>query len=341
MKIHACGLCHSDVSGVNGTIPYPLPCVLGHEGAGILEAAGPGSVWKTGDRAILTLVHPCNRCSSCLAARPSLCTTRSKFAKGRVTDKSGKRINPFIGLGCMADYAVVSDFALVRAPDNMPLNMGALVSCGVTTGAGASMNRAKIQPGSSCCVVGCGGVGLSAIQGARICGAKQIIAVDTLDFKLSAAKKFGATHTVNAKDVPDAVKEVMKLSNGGTDYGLEAVGSATTAKLAIDVIKPGGLGVIVGVAPQDADMTMKVNYFLSEKMVTGSTMGSSVPANFVPLLCDLYKKGDLLLDELVSKYYPIKEAPTAFDDLAKGGNLRGVFAMHELSYLVTDSSSKL
>jgi len=302
---------------------------------------GPNSMWKVGDRAILTLIQPCNQCDRCLAGQPSLCRRGpGGWPQGRVLDSSGASMGTFFGLGCMAEFAVVSDNALVSADADMPLDKGALVSCGVTTGAGASINRAKVQPGSSCCVVGCGGVGLNAIQGARICGAKQIIAVDVMPSKLEAAKKFGATHIVNAKEVPDVVKEVVKLSKGGADYSFEAIGSAQTAKTTIDVVRPGGLAVMVGIAKQTEELTMIVNTLLTEKMITGSVMGSSVPSIFVPMLCDLYKKGDLLLDELVSKYYHIADARKAFDDLDTGSNLRGVFVMHELRHLA-EGSSKL
>ena len=194
MKVQACGLCHSDVSCANGKMAHPLPAVLGHEGAGIIESVGAGVVnWKVGDRAILTLVMPCNNCGVCLYGRPSLCVNK-KMNTTAVAMADGKNCFPFTGLGCMADYCVVSHQALIKCPDSMPIEKAALVSCGVTTGCGAAMNRAKCTPGSSCCVVGCGGVGLSAIQGARICGAKQIIAVDMAESKLDAARAMGATH---------------------------------------------------------------------------------------------------------------------------------------------------
>lgn len=345
VKMHACGLCQSDIGGISGKVTFPIvkpPFVLGHEGAGVVEAVGPGSRWKVGDRAILTLVQPCNKCDACLAGLPSRCRdVMREGPKGRVLNSAGAVLGIFCRLGCMADYAVVNDNALVQAPEGMPLDKGALVSCGVTTGAGAAINRAQIRPGSCCCVVGCGGVGLSAIQGARICGAKQIIAVDIVPSKLEAAKRLGATHIVNSKEAANPAKEISKLSRGGVDYGFEAIGSGKTAKIMIDSLKPAGLGVIVGVAGPKEEITMKVDSFLTEKTVTGSLMGSAVPSVFVPMLCDLYKNGDLLLDELISKYYSLGDAQLAIDDLASGSNLRGVLVMNELAGLASAASSKL
>lgn len=336
LEVHACGMCHSDLSVVNRRIPYPLPNLLGHEGAGVVEAVGEGVTdWKVGDRAILTMVLPCNRCADCLSSRPSLCKKRGQHMPvGRVLDASGKTLTPMAGLGCMAEYAVVNQVALIRVREDMPLDKGALVSCGVTTGVGAVMNCAKMEPGSSCCVIGCGGVGISAIQGAKISGASQIIAVDTMPSKLTAAKQFGATHCVNAKTVQNVVKEVARLSGGGTDYSFEAIGMPQTAEQAIEAVRAGGTAVIVGVADQKDRAKLKlakINFL--ETVVKGSFMGSSVPMRFVPMLCDLYKKGDLLLDEFVSQYYSIQQACTAFDDLTSGVGLRGVIVMHQLQGL--------
>jgi len=343
LEVHACGMCHSDLSVVNRRIPYPLPNLLGHEGAGMVEAVGDGVTdWKVGDRAILTMVLPCNRCADCLCSRPSLCKMRGQHMPvGRVLDTSGNTLTPMGGLGCMAEYAVVSQAALIRVPEYMPLEKGALVSCGVTTGVGAVMNCAKMPPGSSCCVIGCGGVGLSAIQGARISGASQIIAVDTMPSKLTAAKQFGATDCVDAKSVKNVVKEIARLSGGGTDFSFEAIGLPQTAEQAIEAVRAGGTAVIVGVADQKDRAKLKlakINFL--ETVVKGSFMGSSVPMRFVPLLCDLYKKGDLLLDEFVSRYYNIQEACTAFEDLASGVGLRGVVVMHQLQGLAEQPTPK-
>ena len=344
LAVHACGLCQSDLSAMNGKLPFPLPLVLGHEGSGVIESVGDGvKGWKAGDRAILTLVMPCNCRQHCLGGRPSLCSNK-QLPKGRVADHAGKIVTPFMGLGCMADYCVVHTSALIRADDQIPLEKAALISCGVTTGTGAVMNRAKLTAGSSCCVIGCGGVGLSVVQGARISGASQIIAVDTEPSKLAAAISFGATHTVNAKETKNVTKAIRQLTGGGgTDYGFEAVGSPETAQHMINAVKPGGMGCIVGVGYPTDELHLKMNMLtFQEKVVTGSMMGSSIPAVFVPLLSSLYQKGDLLLDEMISKYYDLADAEAAFAELQVGLNLRGVFVMNDLRGLAARSpTSKL
>eukprot|EP00747_Dinoflagellata_sp_TGD_P182168 gnl/TRDRNA2_/TRDRNA2_36286_c0_seq1.p1 gnl/TRDRNA2_/TRDRNA2_36286_c0~~gnl/TRDRNA2_/TRDRNA2_36286_c0_seq1.p1 ORF type:complete len:377 (-),score=73.19 gnl/TRDRNA2_/TRDRNA2_36286_c0_seq1:128-1258(-) len=342
LKVHACGLCMSDVSAMAGKIGAQLPFVLGHEGAGVIEAVGEGvSNWKVGDRTILTLVNPCNRCVYCMEGRQSLCT-KKVGPKDKVFGHDGKKVDAFAALGCMAEYAVVHSNSCIPVVDDMPLAQGALVSCGVTTGAGAVMNRAKLRVGSSCCVFGCGGVGLSAIQGARMCGAKQIIAVDMLPSKLEAARRFGATHVINAKEAKNVAKEVVKLSAGGVDYGLDCIGIPKVAQDMINGVKPGGTAVMVGVHKFGENITFNANMpIFSEKIITGSFMGSSIPSHFVPLLVELYKKGDLKLDELISRYYKINDAQAAFDDLAAGSNLRGVIVMNDLAELATGVPAKL
>lgn len=348
LKVHACGICSSDIAFMTGKIPSPLPLIIGHEGAGVVEAVGegvsmlPGSV-KVGDWAVLTLVAPCNRCNLCRSGRPSICSDRTALPVNKVLDAAGKPMSIMTGIGCMAEYVVVSEGSVVKVGKDVPLQKCCLVSCGVTTGCGAAMNRAKVNPGSSCCVLGCGGVGLNAIQGCRICGAGQIIAVDTLPSKLEAARRFGATHTVNAKEVKDVVSEVKKITGGrGADYGFEVIGLTSTAQQAVDVLCPGGLAVMVGLTkPEESIPVRPLELLTTEKMVTGSLMGSGVPAVQVPLLIELYKNGMLMLDELVSRYYHLKDAQAAIDDLLAGNNLRGVLVMHDLESLASRGASRL
>lgn len=264
------------------------------------------------------------------------------MAQGKILDGAGKAITAMTGLGCMAEYVVVSEGSLVKVGKDVPLQKCALVSCGVTTGVGAAMNRAKVNPGSSCTIVGCGGVGLNAIQGCRICGAGQIVAVDTLPSKLEAAKRFGATHTINAKEVENVVKEIRKITGGGSDFGFEVIGLKETAQQTCDAVRPGGMAVMVGLTkPTDTVALRPLELLTTEKVITGSFMGSGVPAVQVPLLIDLYKKGTLMLDELVSRYYNIQDAKTAIDDLLAGSNLRGVIVMHDLESLAASSPSRL
>jgi S-(hydroxymethyl)glutathione dehydrogenase/alcohol dehydrogenase len=243
--------------------------------------------------------------------------------KHRTHDTAGKALNIFSGCGSMAEYATVSAENLIRIDPKIPLDCAALVGCGVTTGVGAVFNTAKVQPGSSVAVFGCGGVGLSVIQGARIAGAEKIIAIDTLDAKLQMAKQFGATDTLSAKE--DAVKALKKMTGGGPDYAFECVGSGELAGTAYKAIRRGGLAVVVGVAkPSDSTSLRTMTLPFEEKTITGSYFGSCVPRVDFPRMLALYLAGQLKLEELITKRYSIAEAPQAFADLESGRNARGV-----------------
>jgi len=330
VKLGACGVCHSDLSAINGTIALPLPLVLGHEGAGTIEETGEGvSDLAKGDHVVFSFIYMCGKCRFCLAGRPVLCLEQGKAlttplaGKHRTHDAGGKPLNIFSGCGSMAEYATVSAENLIRIDPKIPLDCAALVGCGVTTGVGAVFNTAKVQPGSSVAVFGCGGVGLSAIQGARIAGAEKIIAIDTLDAKLQMAKQFGATDTLSAKE--DAVKALKKMTGGGPDYAFECVGSGELAGVAYRAIRRGGLAVVVGVAkPSDSTSLRTMTLPFEEKTITGSYFGSCVPRIDFPRMLALYLAGQLKLEELITRRYAIGEAPQAFADLESGRNARGV-----------------
>jgi S-(hydroxymethyl)glutathione dehydrogenase/alcohol dehydrogenase len=330
VKLGACGVCHSDLSAVNGTIGLPLPLVLGHEGAGVVEEVGEGvSELKKGDHVVFSFVYMCGRCRFCVAGRPVLCLEQGKAlttpleGTPRTHDKAGKPLNIFSGCGAMAEYATVSVENLVRIDPKIPFDCAALVGCGVTTGVGAVFNTAKVQPGSSVAVFGCGGVGLSVIQGARIAGAERIIAIDTLAPKLEMAKKFGATDVLLFGD--DVVKPLKKLTGGGPDYAFECVGSGELAGAAYRAIRRGGLAVVVGVAkPGDSTAIRTMTLPFEEKTITGSYFGSCVPRVDFPRMLSLYLAGRLQLEELITRRYAIAEAPQAFADLQSGRNARGV-----------------
>ena len=222
VKMGACGVCHSDLSAINGTIPLPLPLVLGHEAAGVVEEVGEGvSGLAKGDHVVFSFIYMCGKCRFCVSGRPVLCLEQGKAlttpleGTPRTHDAAGKPLNIFSGCGTMADYATVSAENLIKIDPKIPMECAALVGCAVTTGVGAVFNTAKVAPGSTVAVFGCGGVGLSAIQGARIAGAERIIAVDTLEPKLAMAKQFGATDVVLFKE--DPVKELKKMTGGGPD----------------------------------------------------------------------------------------------------------------------------
>src|SRR5919109_4551148 len=330
VRLAACGVCHSDLSAITGTIALPLPLVLGHEGAGVVEDVGEGVVdFAKGDHVIFSFIYMCGKCRFCVAGRPVLCLEQGKAlttpleGSPRAHDGKGAPLNIFSGCGAMAEYATVSAENLIKVDPKIPAECAALVGCGVTTGVGAVFNTAKVQPGASVAVFGCGGVGLSVIQGARIAGAERIIAIDTLEAKLAMAKRFGATDVLLATD--DPVKALKKLTGGGPDYAFECVGSGELAASAYRAIRRGGLAVVVGVAkPSDSTSLRTMTLPFEEKTITGSYFGSCVPRVDFPRMLALYLKGELKLEELITRRYPIAEAPQAFADLQAGKNARGV-----------------
>lgn len=335
VRLNACGVCHSDLSAITGTIALPLPLVLGHEGAGVVEEVGEGVTdFAKGDHVIFSFVYMCGKCRFCLSGRPVLCLDQGKAlttpleGTPRVHDTSGKALNIFSGCGAMAEYATVSAENLIRIDPKIPLEVAALVGCGVTTGVGAVFNTAKVVPGSSVAVFGCGGVGLSVIQGARIAGADRIIAIDTLEAKLAMAKQFGATDTILGKPGEDPTKALKKLTGGGPDYAFECVGSGELAASAYKAIRRGGLAVVVGVAkPSDSTSIRSMTLVFEEKTITGSYFGSCVPRIDFPRMLALYLKGELKLEELITRRYRIDEAAQAFADLESGRNARGVILL--------------
>ncbi|MFN2645347.1 MAG: zinc-binding dehydrogenase [Burkholderiales bacterium] len=332
VRLAACGVCHSDLSAITGTIALPLPLVLGHEGAGVVEDVGEGvTEFVRGDHVIFSFIYMCGKCRFCVSGRPVLCLEQGKAlttpleGTPRVRDKSGAPLNIFSGCGAMAEYATVSAENLIKVDPKIPPECAALVGCGVTTGVGAVFNTAKVAPGSSVAVFGCGGVGLSVIQGARIAGAERIIAIDTLEAKLAMAKQFGATDVLAAKAGEDPTKTLKKLTGGGPDYAFECVGSGELAATAYRAIRRGGLAVVVGVAkPADATSIRTMTLPFEEKTITGSYFGSCVPRVDFPRMLALYLKGELKLEELITRRYRIDEAPQAFSDLEAGRNARGV-----------------
>ena len=332
VKLGACGVCHSDLSAITGTIALPLPLVLGHEGAGVVDEVGEGvSGLAKGDHVIFSFVYMCGKCRFCVAGRPVLCLEQGKAlttpleGTPRVRDARGEPLNIFSGCGAMAEYATVSAENLIRIDPKIPLDCAALVGCGVTTGVGAVFNTAKVEPGSSVAVFGCGGVGLSVIQGARIAGAGQIIAIDTLPAKLEMARKFGATETVLPAKDEDVVKILKKLTGGGPDYAFECVGSGDLAGVAYRAIRRGGTAVVVGVARPTENIALRtMTLVFDEKTLTGSYFGSCVPRVDFPRMLGLYLGGQLKLDEMITRRYPVDEAPQAFADLESGKNARGV-----------------
>lgn len=332
IKLAACGVCHSDLSATNGTIRFPPPVVLGHEGAGVIVAVGQGvTEYALGDHVLSSFVSMCGKCRYCQTGRPQLCDQAAKAAISlpdgtvRTRDLSGNPLNVFSGCGVMAEYATLHTDNVVKIAKDVPLDRAALIGCGVMTGVGAVVNTAKVEAGSVTVVFGCGGVGLNAIQGCAISGAAMIVAVDTSDAKLEMARQFGATHTVNTKSEEDLVKALRKLTGGGADYAFECVGMGEIAAQAYGVLRKGGKAVVVGVAnAKDMTSIRTASLTFEEKTITGSYFGSARPREDFPRLIGLYRAKRLKLDELITRTYTIDEAPQAFADLAEGRNARGV-----------------
>ena len=330
VKVGACGVCHSDLSATNGTIPMPPPLILGHEAAGEVVEVGEGvTTLAKGDHVVSSFIYMCGKCRFCSAGRPVLCVEQGKAITTlpdgtlRTRDQRGNFLNIFSGCGVMAEYATVHVDNLVKIDPKIPYDRAALVGCAVTTGVGAVFNTARVQPGSSVAVFGCGGVGLNVIQGARIAGAQRIIAIDVSEEKLAMARKFGATDVIKGTDDPS--KTLKKLTGGGPDYAFECVGNGELAATAYRSIRRGGLAVVVGVAkPGDSTSVRTMTLPFEEKTLTGSYFGSCVPRIDFPRMLDLYTGGRLMLDELITRRYAVADAAQAFADLESGRNARGV-----------------
>jgi Zn-dependent alcohol dehydrogenase len=332
VRMAACGVCHSDLSATNGTLTYPLPLVLGHEGAGIIVAIGEGvDQYAVGDHVVSSFVSMCGHCHYCQTGRPQLCVQSLKSlytlpdGTVRTRDAAGKDLNVFCGCGVMAEMATVHQGNVVKVDQQMPLDRAALISCGVMTGVGAAVNTAQVEAGSIAVVFGCGGVGLNAIQGCAIAGAGVIVAVDTTDDKLELAKQFGATHGFNITGQENPGKALFKLTGGGADYAFDCVGVGKISEMAWGVLRRGGTAVIVGISNAKDQITLNAQQVAtSEKTLTGSYYGSARPQLDFPRLIGLYRSGRLKLDELITRTYGIDDAPQAFADLNAGKQGRGV-----------------
>jgi Zn-dependent alcohol dehydrogenase len=335
VRLAACGVCHSDLSATNGTIPLAPPLVLGHEGAGVVVEVGEGVTdVAVGDHVISTFVSMCGRCRYCVTGRPVLCDqavrTGTTLPDGStpVRDARGEAIGVFSGCGVMAEHATLHIDSVVKIDADFPLDRAALLGCGVMTGVGAVFNTARLEPGSTAVVFGAGGVGLNVIQACAIVGAALIVAVDPQDSKLQLAHRFGATHALNPTGESNVVRTLRKLTGGGADYAFECVGRGETVAQAYGALGRGGTAIVVGVAPpKDQTSIPTATLTFAEKTLKGSYFGSARPRQDFPRLVALHRAGKLLLDELITTRYTIDEAPRAFADLAAGRNARGMIVL--------------
>jgi S-(hydroxymethyl)glutathione dehydrogenase/alcohol dehydrogenase len=325
----ATGVCHSDLHVVDGLGRFPLdrPYVLGHEGAGIVEAVGSDvTAVRVGDHVVACLSGFCGNCVQCLSGHPNLCSggivTRPDQAAPRLSQR-GRPFRQFLSISSYAERMLLHENSVVRIDPELPLDRAALVGCGVLTGVGAALRSAGLQPGQSVAVFGCGGVGLSIIQGARIGGARQIIGIDVFAGKLELAKRVGATHVVNSAE-DDAVKAVRALSGGGVDHAFEAVGVAALVRQAIESLAIRGTATIVGVLPPDAMIEFPWMAIRPECKVQTSRMGSNRFRTDIPLYLDFYRQGRLMLDELVTKRGRLDDINDAFRAMKAGEVARTV-----------------
>ena len=329
VRVAAAGLCHSDLHFMEGKYPCPCPTVLGHESAGVVEAVGDGVHYlRPGDHVISCLSVYCGTCEYCLTGRLYVCqnriaTERAAGAAPRLTRNGGELVNQFFRLSSFAEQILVHEHALVKIDNDMPLDRAALIGCGVTTGLGAVFNTAKVPVGSTVAVIGCGGIGLNAIQGARIAGAGRIIAIDMNAAKLEMAQDFGATDVVDASD-GDAVAKVKELTKGGVEFSFEAIGLKTAAEQAFAMLAPSGVATVIGMIPVGQNIEIPGHMLLGDRRIQGSNMGSNRFRVDMPRYVDLYMQGRLKLDELVSARIKLDEVNEGFAAMKRGNIARSV-----------------
>jgi alcohol dehydrogenase len=332
LKVAAAGLCHSDLSVINGDRPRPLPMALGHEAAGVVEEIGPGVDDLTkGDHVVMVFVPSCGHCLPCAEGRPALCepgaaanAAGTLISGHRRLKRNGETINHHLGVSAFADYAVVSRRSLVKIDRELPLDEAALFGCAVLTGVGAVVNTARVQAGASVAVIGLGGVGLNALLGAGAAGARRIVAVDLSDEKLGLARQLGASDTYNA-GAPDVIEAIREATRGGVEYAFEMAGSVKAMELAYRITRRGGTTVTAGLPPPTHGFTVpQVNLVAEERTVKGSYIGTCVPVRDISRYIALYRQGRLPVDRLMSGRLALDDINEGFDRLHEGKAVRQV-----------------
>ncbi len=330
VKVVGSGLCHSDLHIIDGSLPIPPPMVLGHEAAGVVEAVGEGvSSVAVGDHVITCLSQHCDACERCNEGRTWLCLRRDTLAaradgSPRILDSSGMPIMAFAGLGAFAEKLLVHESGAVVIDPDMPLDRAALIGCGVITGVGAAINEAQVRVGDTVAVIGCGGIGLSAVQGAALSGARTVIAVDLQPAKLELAQRMGATHVVNAGEV-DPIMAVKEMTGGGVDHAFEAIGLKLTTEQAIAMLAVGGSAYLVGVLPAGVSVEVPgLELAMGGRSLHGVRMGSSNIDKDFPRMVELYQQGKLLLDEMIAERIPLDQVNEGYDRMKTGEAARSV-----------------
>lgn len=321
------GLCHSDLHFMEGLFPFPTPAVLGHEGAAVVEAVGEDVTYvKPGDHVITCLSVFCGECAQCTTGHTNLCeNTEVKLLPGaaRRLRWKGDVLHQAFNLSVFAEQMLVHEHAIVKIDREIPLDRAALVGCGVMTGVGAVFHAAKVEPGSAVAVLGCGGIGLSAVNGAALAGASRIIAIDTNPSKLELAREMGATDTINASNV-DAVKAVRDLTGGGVPYSFEAIGMKLTAEQSFQMLRPGGTATIIGMIPYGTKIELHGIDFLRDRKIQGTSMGGNRFRVDMPRLLELWRQGRLKLDHLISGHLKLEQINEGFAQLKSGAPVRNL-----------------
>jgi S-(hydroxymethyl)glutathione dehydrogenase/alcohol dehydrogenase len=325
VSIKATGVCHSDLSAMNGTIPCAVPAVLGHEGAGVVTEVGEGvKGLEVGDHVVICWSPQCGYCAECVNGKPHLCMTymmdaflNTQFRQGETT------LFGMAGAGTFAEELVVSEAGAIKIDADVPFDVASLIGCGVMTGAGAVINAAEVKPGTTVLIIGCGGVGISAIQGAKICGAATIVAVDTVERKLEWARQFGATHAVTPENLPATLLELT--GGAGFDYAFEVVGRSDTIRTAYDSTRRGGTTVVVGVGrAEDIVSFSAFELFYNEKTLRGTYYGSANIRRDFPRLINLWRSGQLDLEGMITRRLKLDDINDAFAAMQSGEVIRQV-----------------
>lgn len=332
VRIEACGLCHSDYHYIDGTLNRPRPQVLGHEAVGFVEAIGSAvELHRVGDRVVTCLVAGCGNCRACRRGQPAMCgnplaTRRSSGQPGRVVNSAGVTVGAMGGVGSLADKVLCDERGLIGIPTDVPAPLAAILGCAVITGLGAALNVAKVRPGDTVAIIGLGGVGLNVLQGCRISGAARIIAVDLSDEKLERAGRLGATDLVNPS-AGDPVAAVRALEPDGVDHAFEVVGRPALAVQAFEMARMGGAAYVVGVMPDDARIDLPAMGMRRGKQLLGVFMGGGDPQVDIPKAVDLWRRGLLDLESMVSRTLPLEQVNEGFAALAAGEVARAVVVM--------------
>ncbi|WP_208029382.1 Zn-dependent alcohol dehydrogenase [Rhabdothermincola sediminis] len=336
VRVHHCGVCHSDLSVVDGLLPAPVPSILGHEAAGVVEEVGAGvRVVAPGDPVVLTACPPCGSCYWCQRGEFSICVNSSGLMTSTLPDggtrlsRQGGLLYRGLGVGAFGELVTVQEAAAVRIPEGVPLDVACVIGCAVQTGVGAVINTAKVEPGATVLVTGLGGVGLSIVQGAVLAGAGRIVVSDPVAARREAARRFGATDELDPAQT-DVVAAALELTGGiGADYAFEAAGKVALLETCLQATRAGGTTVIVGVPPIDEPLTISpvALFQTTEKKLVGSLLGSVHAARDIPRLVALWQAGRLDLDGLVTSRRPLAEVNEAVDDLRQARGIRTVLSL--------------